>query len=1144
MFCWRTFGICFIIVSSAKGQVATVTHQAGTLSPRSAIERELGPGQTDIFTVEVAVGQFLHVLVEKKGVDAEVVLIDPAGKTIVTADSPNGAFGPNPASLIAERDGSYEIRISKAPRTSETGKYRIELQELRAPNDADRQRLQAEMEFFAAVIGDRSQDKDKRQGAIAGYQRAASIWHSLQDAGEEALCLHRAGFISRGLGAKQKALDYYNQALPLERAVGDRAGEATTLNNIGTVYNDLGEKQRALDYYNQALPLRRAVGDHAGEAATLGNIGNVYNTLGEKQKALDYYNEVLPLLRAVGSHVGEATALQNIGVAYRALGEMQKALDNSSQALSLWRAMGDRAGEAETLNNIGFVYSDLGEMQEALDYYNQALPLKRAVGDRAGEAGTLQNIGTVYSDLGQKQKALDCYSQAIPLERAVGDRAGEAKTLNNIGNVYTDLGENQKALDYYSRAIPLERAVGDRAGEAITLNNIGAVYTNLKENQKALDYFSQTLSLWRAMGDRAHEGETLNNIGIVYSILGEKQKALEYFNQALLLHRATGDRGGEAKTLNNIGNVYRDLGEKQKALDYYNRALPLRCAVGDRAGEATTLGDLMQVWEDRSSGLATFFGKEAVNLYQGLRRDIRGLDQEVQRTYLASVSENYRHLADLLIAHGRLSEAEQVLSLLKQQEYFDYVRRDEVEASSVDGRANLTSEEAEAERRYQEIEDRLVAVGVERGDLIAKKSLTVDEKQRLDVLEKDIATGNVEFEKFLGDLARQFAAKPAMALHIEQLRETQGIMEDLRELPKGTVAIFTLAGEDRFRSILRTPDVQKAYEYPIKGADLNRKVLDFREAVQDPKLDPRPAAEDLFKIIIGPMAKDLRAAKARTLMWSLDGVLRYLPLAALYDGKHYLIEQYRVSVMTLASESRMKDAPDATWHAAGFGVTKAYQDEPALPSVKSELAGIISTRPGDAGVLAGEIKIDDEFTRDAMRQTLLKRYPVVHIATHFRFMPGNETQSFLLLGDGARLSMAELKTSANLFGGVQLLTLSACNTGIGDGTEVEGFGTLAQRQGAKAVIATLWPVADESTSLMMQEFYRIRESAPGMTKLEALRQAQLELLRGKLRTTESAGQGVAKHETAPRSVASAVDPKTPFAHPYYWAPFFLMGNWL
>jgi CHAT domain-containing protein len=266
----------------------------------------------------------------------------------------------------------------------------------------------------------------------------------------------------------------------------------------------------------------------------------------------------------------------------------------------------------------------------------------------------------------------------------------------------------------------------------------------------------------------------------------------------------------------------------------------------------------------------------------------------------------------------------------------------------------------------------------------------------------------------------------------------------------------------------------------------------------------------LYRILVAPMAADLQQAGARTLMWSLDGVLRYLPLAALYDGREYLIEQYGLSVITLASNARLKDRPDSTWRAAGFGVTRGFDGSPPLPDVVSELAAI-------KDILHGEIKLDGQFTETSMRETLLKRFPVVHIASHFRFMPGDQSKSFLLLGDGGHLSMAELKTLPNLFSGVQLLTLSACNTGVGDGAEVEGFGTLAQRQGAKSVIASLWPVADESTSRLMQEFYRIRESSPGMTKLEALREAQLELLHG-------AG--------------------TPYAHPYYWAPFFLMGNWL
>jgi CHAT domain-containing protein len=133
-----------------------------------------------------------------------------------------------------------------------------------------------------------------------------------------------------------------------------------------------------------------------------------------------------------------------------------------------------------------------------------------------------------------------------------------------------------------------------------------------------------------------------------------------------------------------------------------------------------------------------------------------------------------------------------------------------------------------------------------------------------------------------------------------------------------------------------------------------------------------------------------------------------------------------------------------------------------------------------------------------------------------------------------------MKTSANLFGGVQLLTLSACNTGVGDGAEVEGFGTLAQRQGAKAVVASLWPVADASTALLMREFYRIRETNPAMTKLDALRQAQLEMLRGKSAASRSSQRALV-HETV--GSPSAPQPQD-FRHPYFWAPFFLMGNWL
>ena len=135
------------------------------------------------------------------------------------------------------------------------------------------------------------------------------------------------------------------------------------------------------------------------------------------------------------------------------------------------------------------------------------------------------------------------------------------------------------------------------------------------------------------------------------------------------------------------------------------------------------------------------------------------------------------------------------------------------------------------------------------------------------------------------------------------------------------------------------------------------------------------------------------------------------------------------------------------------------------------------------------------------------------------FISITESNSFLLLGDGKQLTLGDIRTQNYRFDNVDLLTLSACDTGLGggrdaQGREIEGFGVIAQRQGAKAVLATLWPVSDQSTATLMAEMYRRRQEEK-LTKAEALRQAQLSLLS-----------------------------QSRYSHPFYWAPFILMGNWL
>jgi len=982
-------------------------------------------------------------------------------------------------------------------------------------------------------------NKGENQKALDYHNQALPLAQRAGDRDLEATILRRTGNVYSALGEQQKALDYYSQALPIYRAVGDRAGEAATLNNTGFDYSALGEKQKALDYYNQALPILRAVGDRDGEATTLNNIGKIYSDLGEKQKALDYYNQALPILRAVGDRDGEADALTAIGIVYSALGEKQKALDYFTQVLPVFRAVGDRAGEAATLSNIGSVYSDLGEKQKALDDYSQALPIFRAVGDRDGEAATLTNIGSVYSALGEKQKALDFFNQALPILRAVGDRAGEALTLNNIGTVYDDLGEKQKALDDYNQALPIYRAVGDRGDQAATLSNIGTAYSNLGEQEKALDFYNQALPIFRAVGDRDGEATTLTNIGKICDDLGDKQKALDYFTQALPIYRAVGDRAGEATALNNIGSVYSALGEKQKALDYYNQALPIATAVSDPLLEAVIFYNLANNQRATQPALAIFYGKQAVKFLQQVRGNIQGIDKKLQASFLASKEDYYHTVADLLIAQGRLPEAEQVLDLLKEQEYSDYVR-----GGDLTNTLTLTPAEEQAEADYQKSTTQLVSLGAQWAELNKIATRTPQQEQQYQQLNAQLDAASKGLTAYYHRLYDLFGKNSDANRQRAAVKGNVSALEDLVADMPGTVALYTMVTSDHYGVIVITATGTVAREYAIPESELNKKVADFQRVLSDGAHDPKPAAQELYKILIGPVKADLDQARAETLVWSLDGVLRYVPMAALFDGNKYLIENYNTVTITPESIPHLADQPDLTgMSAVGMGISKQYRKELiALPAVVGELDHVVkdSHVQGANGVLPGKILLDDQFTEKAMENLLDGRHAVVHIASHFVFRPGDDSHSYLLLAGkdeggagGLSLTVADFSSNPRLtLRHTDLLTLSACDTGMSgnaaDGSEVDGLSTTAQLKGAKAVISSLWDVDDDSTGDLMADFYKRWVEGNGkVTKAKALRLAQLDLLHG---------------EVKPKP--DPTDPtRTSFAQPYYWAPFVLMGNW-
>jgi CHAT domain-containing protein/Tfp pilus assembly protein PilF len=1000
-----------------------------------------------------------------------------------------------------------------------------------------------------------------------------------KDQKEEAQQLLDLGAVYSEAGKKEKALEYDNQGLTISRDQKLRSIEAAALNDIGSVYSDLGQKQKALEFLNQALPIRREVRDRKGEAATLDSIGGVYSDQGQMEKSLEYFSQALPIRREVGDRGGEATTLDNLAEAYMYQGQMPKAMEYLNQALPMQRELGDRGGEATTLNDLGFAYDDLGQKQQALDYYSRGLVALREVGDRGHEAIELSNIGTIYRGLGQQQSALEYFTQALPILREVGDRGGEGTILSNIGTIYRSLGQQEKALEYLNQAVVINREVGDRKGEATTLDNIGGVYGDLGQSQKSLEVFTEILPIRREVKDRAGEGITLSDIGFVYFQLGQFQKALEYSNRALAALREVGDRQHEVSALVNIGYIDNQLGDAGGALRNQVAALSLAKAVKDPNLQGGIDASLMSYFSDQEKPeAAILFGMDAVNCFQQMRRNITGLEKDLQASFAQSKSNTYRQLAELLVQSDRLGEAEQVLDLLKEQELKEVVRGGATDTAAKVEPLKLSASQQQAEDDLVTLDktaDDLTGLSLEYATLLAKTARTGEEETRLKVLDASIEAGNGEvagfFQKTLyPELAQRTSVQDANALLSKEKSEVSRLQNTLAELGPGVMGIRLLLGQEHAYAIVVTAKARRKFVLTATPAELREKVLQVRDDLRSPASSPKPHLAELYAMVVAPLEQELKALelskanngatrdRAPTLLWSLDGVLRYVPIAALYDGRRYMVERFNNVLFTPESYGHMISSsaqPAAKLNVLAMGLSKSYGGLPALPGVLPELDAVVHDPavPESHGPIEGKLLPNEQFTLAALKTELGagKSFSVVHIASHFVEDAASGDEPYLMLGgenaggsEGYALTLSRIEDSTISFHGTQLLTLSACSTAKGDaakdGMEMDSLGMIAQQKDAEAVLATLWDVNDASTSRLMSDFYSQWVKHPADGKAEALRQAQLGLLRASATSQSDAVKDRGVEMTHPAASGSHLSGNS---HPYYWAPFVLIGNY-
>jgi len=357
----------------------------------------------------------------------------------------------------------------------------------------------------------------------------------------------------------------------------------------------------------------------------------------------------------------------------------------------------------------------------------------------------------------------------------------------------------------------------------------------------------------------------------------------------------------------------------------------------------------------------------------------------------------------------------------------------------------------------------------------------------------------------------------------------------------GFAVIHYLLTSNDLRIILTTSNAQSDYHVKLAEGEINRLVYEMRSALQERSEQFLSAAQRLYAILIAPFGLDLASAQIHTLMFSLDGVLRYLPMAALHDGARYLLEDFAI-LLTTGGIGESGTSRGATALAgAGLGTSGAFGGLASLAGVREELEAIIRTSDASEGIVPGIIRLDADFTAEALREAASSGNAVLHVASHFVFAVARETSSYLQLGDGSRLTLSELQQLR--FDGVDLVVLSACNTAVAaghhqNGREIEGLGALVRGHGAGDVVATLWSVADLTTAALMRAFYENRY-IQGIASPEALRRAQLSLLRGDVKSALwPRTRGLIDPDDDPNEYRRRVGA----AHPFYWAPYVLMGE--
>ncbi|WP_354634803.1 CHAT domain-containing protein [Planktothricoides raciborskii] len=835
-----------------------------------------------------------------------------------------------------------------------------------------------------------------------------------------------------------------------------------------------------------------------------------------------------------------------------------------------------------------------GQYREAIATLQSAAEIYQRDRDFLGQALIGIYLANIYQELGHWEDA----QQAIftsgnllnNLEQTTNKKLKvEALLLNTWGHIQFDRGQNAAALEtwqegekIYSQISDIEGILGSKINQAEALQQLGMY----RRSQQTLTQIEETLAQMPASPIKALG---LRSFGISLYIMGSWERSQQALETSLAisqqLNRHQFRNADEiSATLIALGNTSRALKQPEVAQKYYQQAATIA---------TTTIGKLEVQINQLSLFIETEKLPEAIALlphiesllsslplsrfsiyaqvnfasklikiiqikakhYQVSQANINNQNQLINlkeiALILAQAVQGARNLEDIRAESYALKQLGSVYEQAAQW----------TDASQMTEQAIIQAEKIQAQDIIALAQWQLGRIHKQQGNIPEAIAAYTSAFQTLKSLRKELVAAGSElqfsFQDTVEPIYRELVAllltntnytathprrldalnypeniSTHPAKNLQQAREiiealnlaeldnffrnscVEVFPEQIDQVDPSAAVIYPIILPDRLGVILSLPGQRFSYYETHIPAHQVENILKHWLKSLNPAYDNVERlriSQQIYNWLIQPAAADLATNDIKTLVFVLDGFLRNLPMAALYDGQQYLIEKYTIAVAPGLQLLSPRSLRQTKLQVLSGGLSKPRQNFAALPGVELEIEQI-------AANVDGEIILNQNFTKVNLKSRINRsHFPIVHLATHGQFS-SNPEQTFLLTWDG-KINVQELDellrpTSDRQDSQIELLVLSACQTALGDNRAALGLAGVAVRSGARSTLATLWSVSDESTVELMSEFYRAIATSK-VSKAEALRQAQIAVLKN-----------------------------SQFQHPFFWAPFVLIGNWL